>query len=419
MTAVSLQRVLPFRGVWKKLAAASNWPILIAAAALATLGVLSIWADKRADGSSEGPKQLVFVCIGVLAMIAFQWVDYRRIGRFGWALYLLAIGLTCYTLLGQAMTIPFVREKNGAFNWINVGPIGVQPAEILKLGFVLVLARYLRFRSNYRTLVGLLPPFTLCLFPVAMILKQPDLGTAMIFIPTLFVMLFIAGAKISHLGFVVGLGLAVAPVLWFSGHHEIKDDQTGVRTPCRVCPNVPVLNHLPMFVKHYQRQRVLSMFSDDASNLASTGMQQHMALVAMGSGGITGKGAGNVPIGRKVPEGHNDMIFALIGEQFGFFGSAAVIIAYVVLFVAGIEIASNTREPFGRLVAVGIVAMFASQTFLNLMVATKLMPVTGVTLPLVSYGGSSLLASFMSIGLLLNVGQNRPYVMANDPFEFE
>jgi cell division protein FtsW (lipid II flippase) len=112
------------------------------------------------------------------------------------------------------------------------------------------------------------------------------------------------------------------------------------------------------------------------------------------------------------------MIFALIGEQFGFFGSAVVLGAYIVLFTAGVEIASSTREPFGRLVALGVVSILAGQTFLNLMVATKLMPVTGVTLPFISYGGSSLIASFMAAGLLLNVGQNRPLVMAKDSFEF-
>jgi rod shape determining protein RodA len=112
------------------------------------------------------------------------------------------------------------------------------------------------------------------------------------------------------------------------------------------------------------------------------------------------------------------MIFALIGEQFGFFGSAAVLGAYLVLFAAGIEIAGNTREPFGRLVAAGIVSVLAGQTFINLMVALRMMPVTGVTLPFVSYGGSSLLASFMAAGLLLNIGQNRPLVMAKDSFEF-
>jgi cell division protein FtsW (lipid II flippase) len=112
------------------------------------------------------------------------------------------------------------------------------------------------------------------------------------------------------------------------------------------------------------------------------------------------------------------MIFALIGEQFGFFGSAAVLVAYIVVFAAGIEIAAGTREPFGRLLAVGVVTLLAGQTFLNLLVATKLMPVTGVTLPFVSYGGSSLLASCMALGLLLNIGQNRPLVMAKDSFEF-
>jgi cell division protein FtsW (lipid II flippase) len=140
--------------------------------------------------------------------------------------------------------------------------------------------------------------------------------------------------------------------------------------------------------------------------------------MAFGSGGIAGKGMGVIPIGRHVPEGHNDMIYALIGEQFGFFGAAVVLGAYLVLFTAGVEISSATREPFGRLVAVGVVSMLAGQTFLNLMVAVKLMPVTGVTLPFISSGGSSLISSFMAAGLLLNIGQNRPLVMANNSFEF-
>jgi cell division protein FtsW (lipid II flippase) len=113
------------------------------------------------------------------------------------------------------------------------------------------------------------------------------------------------------------------------------------------------------------------------------------------------------------------MIFALIGEQFGFFGSAVVLGAYIVLFAGGIEIAGNTREPFGRLVAAGIVSIMAGQTFINMMVAMRLMPVTGITLPFVSAGGSSLLASFMAVGLLLNIGQNRPLVMARNSFEFD
>src|SRR5439155_2226567 len=146
--------------------------------------------------------------------------------------------------------------------------------------------------------------------------------------------------------------------------------------------------------------------------------QQEHALVAFGSGGVSGKGAGDVPVGKWVPESHNDMIFALIGEQFGLFGALVVLAAYGVLFAAGVEIAAGTREPFGKLLAIGIIAILAGQTFLNLMVCLRLMPVTGITLPFVSYGGSSLVASFMAAGLLLNIGQNRPLVMAKDAFEF-
>ena len=115
---------------------------------------------------------------------------------------------------------------------------------------------------------------------------------------------------------------------------------------------------------------------------------------------------------------HNDMIFTLVGEQFGFFGSFVVLMAYVVLFVAALEIAADTREPFGRLVAVGVTAALAGQTFLNLAVAMKLMPVTGVTLPFISAGGSSLIASFMAVGLLLNIGQHRPYLLSREAFDF-
>jgi cell division protein FtsW (lipid II flippase) len=182
---------------------------------------------------------------------------------------------------------------------------------------------------------------------------------------------------------------------------------------------LPVLKHLPSFVQPYQRERVYAMFSHDDAGMQNINYQTDRALTAIGSGGIGGKGFGRIPVGRGVPEGHNDMVFSLIGEQFGFVGSAIVLAAYIVLFTAGVEIAAGTREPFGRLVALGIVATMAGQTFINLMVVLRLMPVTGITLPFVSYGGSSLLASFMAAGLLLNIGQNRPIVMARESFEFE
>jgi cell division protein FtsW (lipid II flippase) len=390
---------------------------------LSSLGVLSIWQDKSMDGTSDGPKQLVFLFIALGCMALFQIVNYQKIGRFAWPLYVVSLLAISYTVLGAIKggkaPIPLVRQTGGAYNWIYIAGFSIQPSELMKIAFVLVLARYLRFRSNYRRFMGLLPPFALAVVPLALILKQPDLGTALTFIPALFAMLFVAGAKKKHLLAIMLMGLSLAPLMWFSGKHMIKDRETGVEKICPLCPNVPILNHLPLLVKHYQRERVFAMIDSHSQSLRDVSYQQNNAIAAFGSGGISGKGLGNTPMGRHVPERHNDMIFAMIGEQFGFFGSAVVLAAYIVLFASGVEIAASTREPFGRLVALGIVSLLAGQTFLNLMVTVKMMPVTGVTLPFISYGGSSLLASFMAAGLLLNIGQNRPFVMANDSFEFE
>src|SRR3954454_17202252 len=208
-------------------------------------------------------------------------------------------------------------------------------------------------------------------------MKQPDLGTALCFIPALFIMLFVAGAKTRHLAAFVIAGALFAPIMWFSGQCK----QSG----CTVCARVPVLKHFPQLVKHYQRERVFAMFSDDPTILQEAGYQQEHAVMAFGSGGFSGKGMGNIPVGRFVPEAHNDMIFSLVGEQFGLWGVAVVLGAFFALFTAGVEMAGGARGPFGKLVAVGVVTLIAGQTFLNVMVALRMFPVTGVTLPFVSY----------------------------------
>ncbi|MBC7784635.1 MAG: rod shape-determining protein RodA [Burkholderiales bacterium] len=387
----------------RQLAISRHWPILVAVAVLACIGVLTIWADQPAAGK----KQLIFFGVALACLMAFQVVDYRIIGHKAIPFYFAAAALIFYTVLGHMMAkvgagVPGVSKVNGAYNWIDLGAFALQPSELMKVAYVMVIARYLRFRSNYRTLVGLIPLFLLTAFPLLLILGQPDLGTALVFIPALFAMLFAAGAKIRHLLGVAGMGVGIIPLLWIVG-----------------LDGVPIFQHLPSIVQEYQRNRVYAMFSDDPEvETIGTGMQQHRALMAMGSGGFAGEGIGELAAGKRVPERRNDMIFSLIGEQFGFIGSVVVIGCYLVIFVVSLEIAGSTREPFGRLVAVGIVVMLAGQTFINLMVTMKLMPVTGVTLPFVSSGGSSLIASFMSIGLLLNIGQKRPIVMGKEAFEY-
>jgi rod shape determining protein RodA len=395
--------------LWQQLAIATNWPVLVSVAVLSSLGIISIWADKPADGI----KQLVFLGVAVACMTLFQAVNYLKIGRYAWAFYILSLLLVLYTVAAAikgggtgTQPLPGVHSVKGAYAWITLGPISIEPAELCKFAFVMVLGRYLRFRSNYRTLGGLLVPFALALLPMVLILKQPDLGMSLLFLPALFVMLFVAGARMRHLATIAGIGLVLAPIAFFSG-----------------AEGVPVLSRFPRVVKKYQQDRVFS-YLDSVRNKTtkreaqSSDYQTHRTMIAIASGGWSGKGFGEIPIGQSIPEVHNDMILALIGEQFGFWGTLALLVAYLVLFAAGIEIAAATKEPFGRLVAVGVVAVLAAQSFFNLLVATGLMPVTGITLPFVSYGGSSLVASFMAAGLLLNIGQNRPLVMARESFEF-
>ncbi len=379
----------------RQLAIATNWPILAAVTVLCAMGTVSIWAVSPGDAQ----KQLLFIGIGFAVLLAMQSVSYLYLGQYAWPFYGLSVLLLIYTLVPN---LPGTRAIKGARAWISFGPrFKLEPSELMKIAFAGVLARYLRFRSNYRTLVGLIPPFLLTVVPLLLILKQPALGVAMLFLPALFAIMFVAGAKLKHLLGITALGVALSPFVWLAG------------------TDLPVFRSLPTIIKPYQRVRVVALFNHDEKNQQEAGYQQKYALIAFASSGWFGRGLGNIPVGRHVPEAHDDMIFALIGEQFGFAGVLVMLIAYFVLFAAGVEVAGNTKEPFGRLLAVGIVCLLATQTFINIMVATRLMPVTGVTLPFVSYGGSSLLASFVTAGLLLNIGQNRPLVIAPEAFEFD
>src|SRR5580658_8074970 len=197
--------------LWQQLAIAANWPVLAAVTVLSALGVMSIWVYSPADG----PKQLAFLAVAVGVMAAVQGVNYLILGRYAWALYFLSLILIGYTLLGSFAekhqhSIPGVHTINGACCWITFpGGISFEPSELMKISFVLVLARYLRFRDNYRTMPGLLTPFLLTLIPAVFILKQPDLGVAALFVPTLFALLFVAGAKMKHLLAIVGLGITL------------------------------------------------------------------------------------------------------------------------------------------------------------------------------------------------------------------
>ncbi len=177
---------------WAQLAIHTNWPVLLAVALLSSLGTASIWVSDHLSGG----KQLIYLGVAFGCLVAFQTINYRTIGRWVWPFYLFSLLLVVYTVIGSKIAVPFVHNIKGVYAWINfkVGSeeISLEPSELVKISFVLVLARFLRYRSNYRTMAGLLQPFALAIVPVILIIKQPDLGIAALFVPTLLVMLFVA-----------------------------------------------------------------------------------------------------------------------------------------------------------------------------------------------------------------------------------
>jgi rod shape determining protein RodA len=376
-----------------------GWVVLLSALMLTGLGLLSIYAGEAAPGvrPSGTLKQLGFLVVGLGGFGFIQIIGYRAIGR--WAYTFFGLTLILLTLLVVAQKIrlaPFIEPRRDAYRWITLGPATFQVSEYAKIVYILALAAYLRFRTNYRTLRGLLPPFILTLVPMALILKEPDLGTSILLPPTLLAMLFVAGARIKHLVFVMLLGAAAGPVFYYS----------------------PLM-------KEYQKERVRSLFRQDDPEKdkrwrLNAGYQVTQSQIAIGSGQAFGQGFYGGAFFRQnlLPEEHNDFIFAVLGHQWGFAGAVLVLACYLAIAVAGLTIASMTADPLGRLLAVGVCALIVTQTLINVGMTIKLAPVTGVCLPFASMGGSGLVANYLAIGLLVDVARRRPISIAPKPFEF-
>ena len=363
------------------------WSIVAAAIFLVALGWLGI---ARVEELTEANgrllhQQMAFSAIALLAMLLLTVPSYRVLCRFSYAIFAVAIALLAIVYLWPPI--------NNAHRWIKLGPIGFQPSELAKVAYVLALARYLMHRDNYRRLRGLLAPLALTLLPVLLILKEPDLGTSLVFLPVFFVMLFAAGAKRIDLVCIVLAGLLAVPLLWTEMSREQKSRITALM-------DQPPPGRQP---------------SDNAYHL-------YQAKRVRALGGVWGSFVTGQPtedLGAYVlPEARSDFIFCVVGERFGLPGMGLVLALFVLLAWRGLAIAAETREPFGRLLAVGIVALFAVEALINTGMTVGLLPITGLSLPLVSHGGSGLVAHAAALGLLLNVGLRPGYEMANEPFRF-
>ncbi|MEM7681483.1 MAG: FtsW/RodA/SpoVE family cell cycle protein [Planctomycetota bacterium] len=386
----------------------AGWYTVFAAGMLLTLGVSAIQTVRPAFAHAQLyfalPMGLLAFCIGLL-------LHPRQIGALAWPLYGFSLGLLVFLIL------PFVPESivptiNSTKAWIDLGVINFQPSEMAKVAFVLAVAWRLRLGEAQRTLRGLLLPFALACVPIVLILKEPDLGQALVFIPTLLAMLVAAGAKLRHLAAlaaigVIGLALAVGVILLDPPHER---ELTGQH-------RVPKVFHV---LASHQEKRIAALVWPDQYRQREA-FQQITAGAMVGAGGLTGMGprAAVILDQNRLPYPHNDMIFAVIVARWGLLGGLAVIGLYAVLVGSMLMIAARSRDPAPRLACVGFAAMIFTQAFITIGMTLGLLPIIGITLPLVSYGGSSLLMTMGLLGLVVNFASRKPQVMARPSFEFD
>jgi rod shape determining protein RodA len=345
-----------------------DWPLLGAATGLVCLSAITLAnLNPGRAGSSVAVRQIAWFGIGMMALFVVASLDYRRLVRIGPLFYVIGVaGVLTVFLIG--------RSVSGARRWIGVGPFTVQPSEIFKLCFLLMIVWWLTSRWG-QPVTGWTVAVTLpiALVPAGLIVKQPDLGTALLLFPVMIVLLVGAGMSLRLLGGFALAGLSAAPLAWLA-------------------------------LKDYQRERIL-VYLDPFRDPLGSAYNVIQAKIAIGSGQLLGKGVAGATQSRLafLPERHTDFIFAVFAEMWGFVGCLILIAAYVVLVVRGFDIAASAREPVGRLVALGATMLFATQALVNIGMVTGLLPVVGIPLPLMSYGGSSMVVSLMALGLLLSV----------------
>ncbi|MFA5384342.1 MAG: putative lipid II flippase FtsW [Eubacteriales bacterium] len=319
-------------------------------------------------------KQLIWAIIGLAAMYAFMNYDYWRLKRWANLLLIAGLGLLAVVLIpGVGVT------KLGAQRWLNLGPLSFQPAEFVKLCLMIFFAYGLsgQLKKVKNSFVGILPFLFLAALSGGLILLEPDLGTAVTVVGTIFIMLFAAGAKISNLAFIgfLGAGAVGGAIL----------------------------------LEPYRLRRFLA-FMDPEKDPQGTGWHILNSLMSLGSGGLLGTGLGRGHAKYLwVPERHTDFIFAIIGEELGFIGACLVILLFIILIWRGFRAAVTAPDSFGALLATGIISGIAVQAIINIGVVTNSLPITGITLPFISFGGSSLVFSLASMGILLNISRFSVY----------
>lgn len=330
-----------------------------------------VWAEYKFEDSFYYVKrQILFAGVGVIAMFIIMLIPY-----YTWKKYAKFILLFCFILLILVLIPGIGMVRGGAQSWIGVGAFSIQPSEFMKLGLIIYLAAYLAMNQKYITSFkkGFFPSIILIFTMFGLIMLQPDLGTGMVLVLTCMLMIYVAGAQLSHFFGLAGLGLVGFVFLILSAPYRIKR---------------------------------ITAFLNPWEDPLGDGFQIIQSLYAIGPGGLMGLGlGGSLQKYFYLPEPQTDFIFAILGEELGFIGGTAIIGLFLLLLWRGIKIALESPDHFGRFLAIGIVTMLTIQAMINISVVIGLIPVTGITLPFLSYGGSSLTLTLCSVGILLNISK--------------
>lgn len=355
--------------IWRRV----DIPLLVASIAIIGIGLITIASATHVNTVGDERywylmRQAIFAIVGFIwAFVIAVFFDYRDLRPWGNKLYI-------FNLIMLASVLIFGHSALGAQRWIQIGPISLQPSEFSKILMIIAMASILENKfgqlSRWRDVIIVA---LYVLIPFLLVAKQPDLGTGLVFLATFLGMIFVAGIRLRILGTVFGAFVAVLPILW-------------------------------NFLHDYQKKRIMVFLDPNVDPLGS-GYHIIQSKIAIGSGMFWGKGlfGGTQSQLNFLPENHTDFIFAVVGEEFGFIGGTILLLLYLVVLWRGIKIARESKDIFGKLLATGIVSMLTFHVLVNAGMTMGIMPVTGIPLPLMSYGVSALITNITALAILMNI----------------
>lgn len=346
-----------------------DWFLFLIVLLISTIGLVNLYSATYQTGFKVFQKQLVWVVLGVVAMVLISFLDYRVLERYTHHMYAVFVLLL-------VIVLAFSKAVLGSKRWLSLGPITIQPSEFIKVLIILILAKFYHndFEGGPYGLRDLLKPILFVAIPSVLVLLQPDLGTALIILLTSASLILFMGVRLKSLVFILAVILGFSYPAW---HFALKD---------------------------YQRERI-ETFLDSSRDPLGSGYNAIQSQIAVGSGKLLGKGfrKGSQTQLRFIPEQHTDFAFSVLSEEWGFVGGAFTILLYFLLILWILDTASLAKDKFSMVVSFGVASMFFWHTLINVGMVTGIMPVVGVPLPLLSYGGSSALVAMIGIGIVLGI----------------